>query len=287
MSGGMLGSCLYLARALALSTKVTDCTRGSVRSWLCRFITLTRGVVSAMKMDIVLALPLRLSIDWLKEWPKISETPVIISTTNITETAKIDSPLLRQKFCSADLGAKRALLNILVVPTGGVVADHGATVDDDDATAHDVDDLLVVRGHHHRGAALVDLEQQLQDLPRGRWVKVPGGLIGDEDLGVLAEGAGDRDALLLAARELVREFSLRALEAHDAEDLLHLGPGQPVHSAGNAEAELDVLENRHFGQQLVVLEHYADLAPKERQGPGAQAAQPLGHDDEAPHGGSS
>src|SRR5258708_12758517 len=176
MSGGMLGSCLYLARALALSTKVTDCTRGSVRSWLCRFITLTRGVVSAMKMDIVLALPLRLSIDWLKEWPRISEPPVIISTRNITETAKIDSPLLRQKFCSADLGAKRALVNILVVPARGVVADNGAAVDDDYPTAQDVDDLLVVRGHDHRGAAPVDLEQQLQDLPRRPGVKVAAAL---------------------------------------------------------------------------------------------------------------
>src|SRR5258708_21254500 len=129
MSGGMLGSCLYLARALALSTKVTDWTRGSLRSWVWRFMTFTSGVVSAMKMEIVLALPLRLSIDWLNEWPRISETPVIISTTNITETAKIDSPLLRQKFGSADLGAKRALVNILVVPARGVVAANCPAVD--------------------------------------------------------------------------------------------------------------------------------------------------------------
>src|SRR5258708_19797171 len=100
-----------------------------------------------MKIDIVLALPLRLSIDWLKEWPRINETPVIISTTNITETAKIDSPLLRQKFCSADLGAKRALVNILVVPARGVVADTGAAVDHHYPTPPHVDNLLLLRAH--------------------------------------------------------------------------------------------------------------------------------------------
>src|ERR1700694_2434326 len=111
MSGGMLGSCLYLDSALDLSTKLTLLTLGSTLSRFSRLITLTSGVVSEMKIEIVLALPLRLSIDWLKEWASTSEMPVIISTTNITETAKIDSPLLRQKFCSAALGANRALVN--------------------------------------------------------------------------------------------------------------------------------------------------------------------------------
>src|SRR3984893_8944921 len=165
MSGGMLGSCLYLARALDLSTKLTVLTLGSTRSQFSRLTTLTRGVVSAMNMDMVLALPLRLSMDWLKEWARTSEMPVIISTTNITDTAKIDRPLLRQKFCSAALGANRALVNIFVVSAGGVVANHGATIDGDDPPSQHVNDLLVVGGHDHRGAPLVDLQQQLQDLP--------------------------------------------------------------------------------------------------------------------------
>src|SRR3982074_2873001 len=144
MSGGMLGSCLYLARALDLSTKLTLRTRGSARSLFSRLTTLISGVVSAMKIEIVLALPLRLSIDWLKEWPSTSDTPVIIRTTNITETAKTDRPLFRQKFCSAARGAKRTLVNIRVVSAGGVVANHRAAVDDHHTLAHDVDDLLVV-----------------------------------------------------------------------------------------------------------------------------------------------
>ena len=42
---------------------------------------------------------------WLKEWPRTRATPVISRTTNITETAKIDRPRFRQKFCQAALGA--------------------------------------------------------------------------------------------------------------------------------------------------------------------------------------
>src|SRR3982074_3281042 len=166
MSGGMLGSCLYLARALDLSTKLTLLTRGSALSRFSRLTTLTSGVVSAIKTEMVLALPLRLSMDWLKEWPRTSDTPVIIRTTNITETAKTERPLFRQKFCRAARGAnRRELVNILVISAGGVVANHGAAIDDDHPAAHDVDDLLVVGGHDHGATALVDLQEQLQDVP--------------------------------------------------------------------------------------------------------------------------
>src|ERR1035437_3145900 len=170
-----------------------------------------------MKIEIVLALPLRLSMDWLKEWPRISDTPVIISTTNITETAKINRPLLRQKFWSADLGAKRALVNILVVPARGVVTNNCAAVDGDDPPPHHVDDILVVRRHHHGGATLVDLDPPLQDLPAGRGGEGAGGLVRDEERGVRAELPRYREARRRSAGKRLRELARGARESYEAE----------------------------------------------------------------------
>ena len=64
---------------------------------------------------------------------------------------------------------------------------------------HCVDDLLVVGGHEHGGAELVDLDQQLDDLPARDRVQVARGLVGDEDGRIVHERARDRGALLLTA----------------------------------------------------------------------------------------
>ena len=47
--------------------------------------------------------------------------------------------------------------------------------------------------------------QDLHDLARGRRVERAGRLVGEQDLGPRDQRAGDRDALLLAARELARQ----------------------------------------------------------------------------------
>ena len=53
-----------------------------------------------------------------------------------------------------------------------------------------------------RGA--IDVEQQVDHLLPGRAVEIPGRLVGEQHRRVVGERAGDRDALLLAARELRR-----------------------------------------------------------------------------------
>src|SRR5437868_3015650 len=74
-------------------------------------------------------------------------------------------------------------------------------VDGDDAAPEKVDDLTVVRRHHHRGAARVDAQEQLHDLPRGRGVEVAGGLVRDDESRCVHQGASDGDALLFTAGE--------------------------------------------------------------------------------------
>ena len=77
------------------------------------------------------------------------------------------------------------------------------------AVAHP-DDVLaafgdgrVVGGDDQGGAVLgVEAQQQVDDLGPGGRVEVSGGFVGQEQAWLQDEGAGDRDALLLAAGQL-------------------------------------------------------------------------------------
>src|SRR5690606_22265636 len=63
----------------------------------------------------------------------------------------------------------------------------------------------VVRDEHERRAALaVQLLEQLDDRFAGRRVEVARRLVGEQDSRLVDERAGERDALLLAARKLRR-----------------------------------------------------------------------------------
>ena len=124
--------------------------------------------------------------------------------------------------------------------------------------------MEVVRGHDDRRARPVDPVEQADDLETDARVEVPGGLVGEEDRRLVDDGASDRDALLLAAGELVREPLLLALEPDDPQ---RLGDGLADDRAGLADdlqREGDVLEDGLVGQQPEVLEHRADLATQLR-----------------------
>ena len=65
--------------------------------------------------------------------------------------------------------------------------------------------VRVVRHHHDRLAVLaVERLQQIEDLVAGLAIEVAGRLVAEQQRRVGDDGAGDADALLLAARELAR-----------------------------------------------------------------------------------
>ena len=78
---------------------------------------------------------------------------------------------------------------------GGVVLDQGR----------------VVRRHHHGAALRGDLLEQLHDAVGRYRVEVARGLVGQQHLRVVQQGAGDHQPLVLAAREF--EGHLLALGA--------------------------------------------------------------------------
>ena len=91
------------------------------------------------------------------------------------------------------------------------------------------------------------------------------GLVEQQDRGLDRERAGERHALLLAARELARQAVAKAAELHDLEEAVDPRRGlRPAHAAG-AQAVGHVLRHRHVREQGVVLEDDADVALVGRQ----------------------
>ena len=91
--------------------------------------------------------------------------------------------------------------------------------------------LRVVRDHDNEAVA-AELLQDIHDLDRGLGIEGAGGLVGEDDLGVVNDGAGDGHALHLPARELVRPLAQVLAEAHAPKRLLRPAPPLRLGRAG-------------------------------------------------------
>ena len=143
----------------------------------------------------------------------------------------------------------------------------------DHAAAHAVDHLAVVRGDDHGRAGAVHAVQQLHDPDRGLGVEVAGRLVRQQQRRVVDERPRKRDALLLAAGELVGIGVELGREADEAQDLGHLAPDLRARLADHLKAVGDVVVDGAVRQQLVVLEDDADVAPQLRAPSSAAACR--------------
>ena len=134
----------------------------------------------------------------------------------------------------------------------------------DDFAVHELDyargvtlrELRIVRDHDDQ-PVVRDLLQKVHDLLRRLGVESARGLVGEDDLGIVDDGAGDGDALHLSAGHLVGFlFELgaqpHALERVDGELPLFL-----VGDTGYGQREFDVLEHVQVGDKVVGLENEA------------------------------
>ena len=153
---------------------------------------------------------------------------------------------------------------LLGVAAGDLVADDAALVELDHAAAHVVDHLAVVGDDDDGRAGLVDPVEQLHDPDRGDRVEVAAGLVGQQQRRVVDEGAGDRDALLLAAGELVGVAVELGREADQAQRRRHLLADFGAAGADHLQRVGDVVVDGPVGEQLEVLEDGADVAPQLR-----------------------
>src|SRR6185436_7585117 len=121
--------------------------------------------------------------------------------------------------------------------------------------------LGVVRDHDDRLAVLaVQHLQEPEDFVSGLAVEVVRRLVADEDRRVRDERARDRDALLLAARELLR---LVPCAVREPDDLKRDGDGLAAlrrGERGQQERQLDIALGGQDRHQVVELEHEADVS---------------------------
>src|SRR5206468_9033191 len=81
-------------------------------------------------------------------------------------------------------------------------------------------------------------------------VELGGRLVGEHERRFARRGGGDRDALLLAAREDARTASCGRGEVEGGERLVRASV-----AAGEAERELDVLARRELRPEVAALQH--------------------------------
>ena len=161
----------------------------------------------------------------------------------------------------ADEVRDEGVLRLVVDVLGRAYLLDTALVHDDYGVAHGEGLLLVVRYIYKSDAELLldALELVLHVLAQAE-VERAERLVEQQYLGPVHERAGDGDALLLAAGELVRLALFKALERHYLQHLRDALLDLLLRHLGDAQAEGDVLEHVQVREQRVLLEHRVDAA---------------------------
>ena len=138
----------------------------------------------------------------------------------------------------------------------GVGADD-AVLQLDDAGGVLVGQLRVV-GDHDDEAVFGHFLQQLHDLDAGLAVQCAGGLVGQQDVRVVDEGAGDGHPLHLAAGHLGGVLVQLVAQTHFLQCLGGPAAALGTRYAGDGQCQLHVGQHGLVGDEVVALEHKAD-----------------------------
>ncbi len=139
---------------------------------------------------------------------------------------------------------------------------------------------VIVGGHEHRRSLVVDIAQKAQQLSREIGVEVPGGLVGEDETGLIGQRACDGHPLLFAPRQSLGKGRLTVMQAESLQNVIGPAMGLPGGHAVEAEHEGDVLQNRLSLQELEILENHANLAPQCGESSASDRVDPLaGHPD--------
>ena len=143
----------------------------------------------------------------------------------------------------------------------GAVGDDVTGAELDDPVGHARD--LPIVGDDEHGLASVGLRlEQFEDLDAGTEIELSGRFVGEQDRIACRERACDRDPLLLAAGELVREVAHPVGEA----DLFEDARGDVVvATARDLGAELHVLQRGQTREEVETLEDEAHRFPPQAE----------------------
>ena len=150
----------------------------------------------------------------------------------------------------------RGKLCVVRLEGAGIVGD-GAVPQTDDAVGILLRQFGVVSDHDHK-AVFCHILQQLHDLDARLTVQCAGGLVGQQDVGVVDEGAGDGHALHLAARHLGGALVELVPEAHLPQRLGGTAAALSARHARDGQGQFDVGEDGLVRDEVIALEHEAD-----------------------------
>ncbi len=94
------------------------------------------------------------------------------------------------------------------------------------------------------------------------WIEIAGGLVGNEQRGLVDQRATDGNALLFAARKLVRKGVSTMRDLNLFEDCGHFSPHFALRVPDGAHGVGDVFPNSLVGKQRKILRDDAHLATK-------------------------
>jgi hypothetical protein len=147
-----------------------------------------------------------------------------------------------------------------------------ALLDDGDGVAEAVELAQDVAADHDADALAGDLAQDLAQLAAGERVEAVGGLVEQQQLGAVDQGAGDREALAHALAHLGDAGLGLAAEVEDLQELGDAGAGGLVGLAVALGEELQVAGGGHAGVEGGAVAEEADaLADLVAGGPGVAA----------------
>ena len=143
--------------------------------------------------------------------------------------------------------------------------DDAPFVHEDDAVADLARELHLVRDDHHRHARLRQIAHDDEHLSDELGIERRGDLVEEHHVRLHHQGACDRDALLLAAGELVRVLVGLLGEADLREQLVGLLVGFCSRElADPPRGDRDVAQHAQVREEVELLEHHPDPLPHAR-----------------------
>src|SRR5271157_206020 len=146
------------------------------------------------------------------------------------------------------------------LPARPVLDDHAVLHPDHSLGV--VGDVLLVRDHDDGLAGIVELAQHFHDFITGGRVQVTGGFVGQDDVGVVDQRAGDGHALLLTPGELGRPVVDSIAQADQGGELDRSLVRLVADFTASLvrQRKLDILEHGVLRDQVVRLEDEAEVA---------------------------
>src|SRR6478752_3859377 len=153
-----------------------------------------------------------------------------------------------------------AALGVVEEFLGGRVLNDLAVGHEHDAVGRLAGEAHLVGDHDHGHPLLGELDHDVQDLVDHFRVKSRGGLIEEHHLGLHGQGAGDGNALLLAAGELGRKFGGLMPDADAFQQRHGVLVGLALGDALDLDrAKGDVFQDGLVGEEVEGLEYHADV----------------------------